>query len=81
MMRRDSALLFIAHAIVNHAIHALNELVRGKAGLRVDRATQLAINHIAHALQDAAHEALGQNRVTSSLRGWILFVCHDSEYD
>jgi len=75
MGRDPAAAGFVADAFVNHAIHPLNQLVRRQAAPRINRATQLAIDNIAHTFQNAADQTLRQDRVASSFR-WILFVSH-----
>lgn len=81
-MRRDPAVaFFITDTLVNHPVHAGNELVSSEAAPGIDRASQFAINYVAHAFQDTAHQPFRQDRVASSLRGWILFVSHESEYE
>jgi hypothetical protein len=76
MMRRDAAAArFVANAFVNHAIHPVNQLIRRQAAVGINRATQLAIDNVADAFQDAAHQTLRQDRVASRF-WWILFVSH-----
>ena len=76
MMRRDAAAArFVANAFVNHAIHPGDQLTRCQAAPGINRATQLAIDNVPDAFQDAAHQTLRQDRVASSFR-WILFVSH-----
>jgi hypothetical protein len=80
-MRRDPALAFFTpDALVNHSVHALNELISGRPAPGIGRATQLAVDYIAHAFQDAAHQPLRQDRVASAFGG-ILFVSHESMYE
>jgi hypothetical protein len=79
MVRRNSAAaLVVADPLVNHGIHATNQMIGRDTSLRVRRAPQLSIDYVAHALEHAAHNALGHDRVAAPLGMLILFVSHFS---
>src|SRR5882672_861068 len=81
MMRRDApSTLLLPHALVNQPVHPVDELIGCEPGLRIDSTTELAIDYIANAFQNASHYPLRQDRVAPALR-WILFVSHESEYE
>ena len=64
MMRRDAAAgLVVSHALIDQSIHALHQLVRRKPAFGIDGASQLAIDDVSDALQNAAHQSFGQDRV------------------
>src|ERR1044072_3149287 len=61
VMRRDSSFIpLFADALVNQALHALDELGSGESAAGVDGATEPAIDDAAHSFKDATQEAFRQ---------------------
>ena len=53
----------VAHAFVYETLHALDEFGGGEAGLRLGVATELSVNHRAHAIEHAPQQPLDQRLV------------------
>src|SRR5258705_435279 len=79
-MRRNSAFSFlITHTPIYRPVHSDDYLIGREGSPRLGRASQLSIDNIADAFEDAAHQTLRQDRL--SFGGLVLFVSHESGYE
>src|SRR5581483_682247 len=82
MVWSDPALtVFIAHLGIVGAIHPINNLIRGEPRRWISGAPEFAIDDIANAFEDTAHQPFRQDRIGASLGGLVLFVSHESKYE
>ena len=64
---------FVAHALVDQALHPIDQHRRGQPALGLYRAPKLAVNRFAHVLEHFSQETLGQSfSLCLARRFWVF---------